>query len=262
MHTLLADGRKYIGITCQKPENRWKNGRGYIHNSYFSNTIKKYGWDNFRHEVLFENLPEDQACAKEQALIKLFNTTNPKLGFNLTTGGEHYECSEETKQKHSVSMIKINRVSYNQIYQLYIIENKTMQECANTLGFKTRKSIAKLLKKYNLKKVNYQANYQCICISKQELAHQYSELNRTVTECAKYFNCGRSTLRSYLNKYNLDRSNQYNITKEGLYYQYIDLNKSAKDCALYFKCSVGCIRKYLHIYNINRKVTNRGLNYD
>lgn len=28
-HT-TPSGKVYIGITCQKPENRWNNGRGYF----------------------------------------------------------------------------------------------------------------------------------------------------------------------------------------------------------------------------------------
>ena len=256
LHTLKSDGRKYVGITYQKPEKRWKNGKGYYHNAYFSNAINKYGWNNFKHEILFENLSEEQACVKEQALIKLFNTTNSKFGFNLTSGGEHYECTEEVRKKHSDSMIKINRISYDQIYQLYIVENKTMQECANILGFKTHRSISKILKKYNLKKVVYQADYQCINIPKQDLKYQFIILNKTVTECAEYFNCGRGTVSRYLSKYGLNRINQYNISKEELYHLYVDLNKSAEECAKYFGCSIACVRKYLYEYSINRRNIN------
>lgn len=43
----------YIGITSQEPERRWKNGNGYKKNLYFTKAIKKYGWDNFAHEILW-----------------------------------------------------------------------------------------------------------------------------------------------------------------------------------------------------------------
>ena len=35
-------GKVYIGQTCQKPEHRWDNGKGYK-SGYFASAIKKYG---------------------------------------------------------------------------------------------------------------------------------------------------------------------------------------------------------------------------
>lgn len=52
-----APNRKvYIGITRQRPEKRWVNGKGYLSNNYFTNAIKKYGWDKFKHEVLIDGI--------------------------------------------------------------------------------------------------------------------------------------------------------------------------------------------------------------
>ena len=45
----------YIGITSRKPKKRWVNGEGYSNNDYFTKAIKKYGWDNFKHEILYTN---------------------------------------------------------------------------------------------------------------------------------------------------------------------------------------------------------------
>ncbi len=33
----------YIGVTCQEPRCRWKNGKGYSANDYFSKAIKNMG---------------------------------------------------------------------------------------------------------------------------------------------------------------------------------------------------------------------------
>lgn len=43
MH-ISPSGKRYVGITRQRPVARWKNGRGYINNEYFYRAIKKYGW--------------------------------------------------------------------------------------------------------------------------------------------------------------------------------------------------------------------------
>ena len=54
-HTNIINNKVYIGLTKQEPKRRWQNGYGYIDNSYFYNSITKYGWDGFKHEVLYDN---------------------------------------------------------------------------------------------------------------------------------------------------------------------------------------------------------------
>lgn len=105
-HTLpvSVSGKKndmvYIGITCKKNiKQRWLNGRGYDYNLHFSNTIKKYGWDNLLHEVLFDGLTKEEAEQKEIELIAFYDSTNPKKGYNLSLGGNSSgKHSETTKQ--------------------------------------------------------------------------------------------------------------------------------------------------------------------
>lgn len=81
-------GKRYIGITCQRPVRRWgSNGYGYIDNIYFWRAIQKYGWDNFQHEILFDGLTKDEAEQKEIELIAFYNSTDPNKGYNITSGG-------------------------------------------------------------------------------------------------------------------------------------------------------------------------------
>ena len=82
---ISPSNKKYIGITSQNVKKRWQNGYGYKTNKYFWRAIQKYGWDNFEHEILFENLTVDEAKEKEIELIKLYNTYRPN-GYNLTFG--------------------------------------------------------------------------------------------------------------------------------------------------------------------------------
>ena len=97
-HTNKVNGKVYIGITSQKPEQRWSNGSGYS-TQHFSRAIKKYGWDGFKHEVLYSNLSEIQAKVLEVSLIHYYKSTNPKYGYNVSEGGDI--ISEETKVKLS-----------------------------------------------------------------------------------------------------------------------------------------------------------------
>ena len=101
-HTNKINGKKYVGITSQKPEKRWGNGCNYSNNEYFYNSIKKHGWHNFMHEILYTDLCKDVACCIERKLIAEWNTASREFGYNLALGGEGaHSMSESTKAKLS-----------------------------------------------------------------------------------------------------------------------------------------------------------------
>lgn len=95
----------YIGITSRKPKKRWVNGEGYSNNDYFTKAIKKYGWENFKHEILYTNLSKEEACEKEQELIKYYDSTNRDKGYNITAGGEYNSASVEGRKRISSANI-------------------------------------------------------------------------------------------------------------------------------------------------------------
>ena len=107
MH-IFPNNKKYIGITCQKLEYRWgKNGAGYkprnTRSSKIWNAIQKYGWNNVRHEILYENLSKEDACVKERELIAYYQTRNDEYGYNIMFGGDIQAIPDEVKQKISQS---------------------------------------------------------------------------------------------------------------------------------------------------------------
>ena len=59
VHVNKINGKIYIGQTKQTLEQRYKNG--YEHCRHFWNAIQKYGWDNFEHIILVDNLSLDMA---------------------------------------------------------------------------------------------------------------------------------------------------------------------------------------------------------
>lgn len=81
------EGKVYIGVTKIKPEKRWSHGKGYSSNRYFSRAIEKYGWDNFRHEIIESGLTRQEASDREKYYIALYDSTNPKYGYNIEGGG-------------------------------------------------------------------------------------------------------------------------------------------------------------------------------
>lgn len=84
-HTSPSD-KVYIGITSKKPEYRWSNGNGYKDSPKFYNAIKKYGWNNFKHEILFSGLNDISAKMIEEDLIYYYKSLN--LSYNISNGGD------------------------------------------------------------------------------------------------------------------------------------------------------------------------------
>ena len=100
---ISPSNKRYYGITYRKVQDRWNNGKGYTPNKHFTSAINKYGWENFQHIILFNNLTKEEASLLEQMYIALYNTTNRKYGYNNSLGGEHGLDSEQTKKKKSES---------------------------------------------------------------------------------------------------------------------------------------------------------------
>ena len=94
--------KRYIGITSSPVNVRWKKGYGYKRNQHLWRAIEKYGWDNFQHRILYKNLTENEACDIEKMLIRLYNTTDPNRGYNISTGGKvgsSFRLSDEAREK-------------------------------------------------------------------------------------------------------------------------------------------------------------------
>lgn len=85
-HTLREDGRVYIGQSLSF-EQRWgKDGSGYRGCPLFWDNIQHYGWDAFDHEIVFDDLSKEEADIIERVLIRRYDSTNIKKGFNLSVG--------------------------------------------------------------------------------------------------------------------------------------------------------------------------------
>lgn len=97
IHRNLINGKVYIGQTCNLSE-RWRcNGKNYFSSIKFYNAIKKYGWNNFSHEVLYDNLNQEAADILEKELIEKYDSI--KNGYNLKEGGTRGTLSEESLKK-------------------------------------------------------------------------------------------------------------------------------------------------------------------
>lgn len=97
MHKNKINNKIYIGQTCQNPIYRWgSNGQNYK-SGYFCDAIKHYGWDNFEHIIIKENLTIEEANKLESELIIKYNTINRNFGYNGDYGGDNKKLQSKRK---------------------------------------------------------------------------------------------------------------------------------------------------------------------
>lgn len=121
LHRNKINNKVYIGIT-NDIKRRWRsNGieykpRGKNSNPNgrpFWNAIQKYGWDNFEHIILFDNLSKEDAEDLEIKLIKEYNSRDKNFGYNVAEGGNgghiYKEHPKGMKGKHHTEEKKIKQ---------------------------------------------------------------------------------------------------------------------------------------------------------
>lgn len=132
-YTNLHNGLIYIGITSQGLEKRWKDG--YRSNKRLQYAIDKYGKENFKREILYDNLTKEEACQLEIETIALLDATNPRIGYNIAIGGTapmyNRKHTKETKEKLSILNKKENNGFYGKHHDRHNMPNNIKIICLN-----------------------------------------------------------------------------------------------------------------------------------
>lgn len=164
-------GKVYIGMTGQSASRRWRNGEGYKDNTYFYRAIKKYGWENITHEILYDNLTKDEACQKEIEMIEFYNSMDSYKGYNTSSGGSCPALgmihTEEMKKKMSERISGENNPFYG----------KTHTEEARRKISESRKGI-KLTEECKEKVRMNSHRKVVVCVETGEIYHSIHEAER------------------------------------------------------------------------------------
>ena len=191
LHRNKVNGKVYVGITSKAPERRWRNGFGYSDQSLFWKAIVKYGWDNFEHEILFENLTQDDAELLERLLISKYRSNEREFGYNLADGGrvnKGYKLSDETRQRLSRS--HIGKTAWNKGLSGYIVpkargKKRSEEACKKMSDNRPKKSVSQytlegeFITKYTSMKEAYRhtgisdGSISAACAGKQKTAGGY-----------------------------------------------------------------------------------------
>ena len=228
---ISPNGKRYYGITSQKVEYRWKNGKGYKNNQYFARAIEKYGWDNFQHIVIAKGLTEEEAKWLEIELIREWDTANNDYGYNITKGGDDNPmnneetrkkvsetkkgkpCSEEHRKKISEAMK--GKPAWNKGKTGIYIEDvkKKMSEAhRGKPAWNKGKPCSEECRKKISKSKKGKGGKQIYCI---ELDMYFN----TITEASKFVGCSHSNISCVLSP------NQANRTAKGYHFIYVEDTK-------------------------------------
>lgn len=115
--TNLINNKVYIGKTTRSVQIRFREHLSKINhkrykNDHLSNSIREYGRENFICEILTEgDYNINLLNSLEKHYVRLYNSNNSKIGYNLTDGGQHILMSKEQRLKISKSHTQRNPVT-------------------------------------------------------------------------------------------------------------------------------------------------------
>lgn len=104
----FPNGKKYVGITRNTPEKRWRHGQGYRNQKTVYKAIQKYGWNNIKHTIIASNISQQEAGQLERELISKYQTQNYAYGYNVEAGGEVFGEHSEKFLKYMRNCMKGN----------------------------------------------------------------------------------------------------------------------------------------------------------
>lgn len=140
-HT-TPNGKVYIGFTTQKPELRWGSGHGYD-TQFFGKAVRKYGWENIKHEILESGLTAKQAKAKEIEYIKMYNSKDPACGYNCTDGGDGCNGRNVTEAERKIRSNTAKKMWSNEEKRKILLEHLQKISKENIGRRKTKDQIEK-----------------------------------------------------------------------------------------------------------------------
>ena len=172
--TNKINGKSYVGYSSDwksrkrlHKHNADKNKKSYP----FYNAIRKYGFDNFIWEVLYQSKDKIHTLEEmESFFIEECNTITP-YGYNMKTGGEGGNLSLESRKKISNSRIGIK-------FSEEHINNLKLSHIGKKPSDETKKRLSEALKGKNKGKVNgplSEETKQKLRIAQRGKKHKYSK---------------------------------------------------------------------------------------
>lgn len=177
--TNLINNKIYIGKaknikvrwSAHKTAAKKKRSKDY---GYFHRALNKYGFENFKIEEIAEYESEKEAFEAETYYIKLYDSNNRNIGYNLTNGGDGpsgLKFSDSAKQKMSEAK-KGKFIGKNNPFYGKKHSEETLKSQSEIMK-KIHNSKIKLFNELNLKQCSLN-NEQALEIQRKYLTCQFS----------------------------------------------------------------------------------------
>jgi group I intron endonuclease len=136
--TNLIDGKIYIGKDV-------KNNSSYLGSGVrLKLAIKKYGVQNFKKEVLEDNILDKKTLSEREIYwISYFNSNNRLIGYNLTKGGDGGDTITNNPNKETILKKKKGKIPWNKGLKVDKLLGEKNGNYGNPTGFKGNKTTFK-----------------------------------------------------------------------------------------------------------------------
>lgn len=205
-HT-FPNNKVYIGITKNDKNRRWQYGNGYRNQPLIYRAIKKYNWNNIKHEILYNNLSKKNAELKEIELIKKYKSNNKKYGYNIDNGGNC--CGKHSKE----TLKKISEAQKGEKNHMFGKKGKLCPIYGRKLSLETKYKLSEYAKKRTGNKNSMYGKNQSE-ETKQKIREK--ALGRKISEDTKKKISQNSAIKRKVNQYDLNGSfiKQYESLKQ------------------------------------------------
>lgn len=228
MH-IAPNNKKYVGITKQIPKNRFQNGLGYRRCPHFYNAIIKYGWENFKHIILLENLSKQEAEQKEIEIIKQYKSNNKRYGYNIANGGNCVgTISEETRNKIRQSKIgtkmSIETRLKMSISQRNISQESRLKKSISHIGKKHSQETKDKIGKAHKNKINSEDSIKKMIISKSNKSKPVFQYSLDKKLIKKWSSASRIEAETqYYKRHIIECAKHEKLSAYGFIWSYVEL---------------------------------------
>jgi group I intron endonuclease len=231
--TNLVNGKIYVGKDAVN--NPKYLGSGLI----LENAVRKYGVDNFKKEILEECNSLEELSQRESFWINKLNSTNRKIGYNITNGGEGGDTFSNQSNERKKEILEKRSISSRDIFSSE--EYRKKLSVASKKLWKNPKHKSLIIKKLTGRKIKWKDKISK-SIKEWHKTNPITESGRrkmseagkkslgkeikTIPQAVKrkiislYQLCGPKTISKTLKKEGVDISNYLIIRllkKEGIY---------------------------------------------
>lgn len=162
-------GKCYIGQTCKntQAQRAGYEGSGYKPCKAFWRAIQKYGWNNFKYEILEQVESREEANEKEKYYISTYRSNQSQYGYNIYEGGDSSASEEYIGRLQQIKEMWEQGKTVGEIQSHFGLSQQTISYELAQLGIEGKDRIKRSAGQYLAKTVyQYSTNLELIATYK------------------------------------------------------------------------------------------------